>query len=283
LTVSVLHKFASAKGNGTDLTLIQPSNWNDQHAITCAANSLLGNPTTGNAAITEIALSAFMQSLLGAANAQALANLIGGFTTGDGKITLKTVADTGWVMFNDLSIGNTGSGATNFADPTTQPLFTLLYNGVSDAGAPVQTSLGVASTRAAQGSASAAWGAGCRIQLPLQLGRAIVGANGTNAVGTNFGSNTLALQKTDLPNVSIPLVGTQQTVNTNQGGVPSGCANALVSPGGSGIFVPQWGGSGSALSVTITPGGNIILNGGVAQTTPSIQQASSAWNVMVKL
>ena len=59
----------------------------------------------------------------------------GGFTTGDGKITLKNVADPGWVMMDDNAIGNVGSGAA-YANANAQALFTLLFNNISDQPRP---------------------------------------------------------------------------------------------------------------------------------------------------
>jgi len=289
LGITLAHNFVSAKGNGTDLTLIQPSNWNDQHIIKCDGNMLLGNLTSGNAAIQQIPLSTFMATLLGAASASALAALIGLSSTGDGKPTLKTVADPGWVMMNDLTIGNTGSGATNFADPSTQALFTLLYTNVSDAGAPVLTSAGAASTRVAQGSAAAAWSAGCQMSLPKQLGRALVSANTTNLLGTAFGSNTLTLQRSDLPNVAPTYTGSavytslalNSSLVTGSGGIAGGIAAA------SGPYYALSGAVYVAAPVAtgyVTSAGTVqSLNGGVAQTSPALQPASAAWNVMVKL
>ena len=55
------------------------------------------------------------------------------FTTGDVKQTFKTVADAGWVMMNDGSIGDGSSGAMTRANPDTQALFTLLWNNIGDA------------------------------------------------------------------------------------------------------------------------------------------------------
>ena len=47
------------------------------------------------------------------------------FTTGDVKITLKNVADSGWVIMNDGNIGDASSSATTRANADTQNLFTL--------------------------------------------------------------------------------------------------------------------------------------------------------------
>lgn len=58
MAVSLKHKFQSAKPNGVDSTLIQPSNWNDEHALTLAGNRLLGRITAGNGDAEEIGLGA---------------------------------------------------------------------------------------------------------------------------------------------------------------------------------------------------------------------------------
>jgi microcystin-dependent protein len=291
--ITLAHTFVSAKGNGTDLTLIQPSNWNDQHAIKLDPNMLLGKLTAGNGPVEQIPLSAFMATLLNAASAQALANLIGGFTTGDGKITLKTTADTGWVMCNDGTIGSASSGATTFADPSTQALFTLLYNNISDAGAPVYTSGGAASTRAAQGSVSAAWAANCRLQLPLQLGRAIISAGAgsgltARALGTAFGEQTHTLTANEIPTIS--------SINNNSpnyilsSGATASTANGLTTnTTGGGAFTFNTFTGFSPVSVTgfINIGLNTLTtasnNTGGTAPTHNNMQPSAAWNVMVKL
>jgi hypothetical protein len=112
------------------------------------------------------------------------------FTTGDVKLTYKTVADAGWVMMNDGSIGNSGSGATTLADPSAQNLFQLFYSNCADADVPIQTSAGGATTRAAQGTANAAWTAGCRLILPAALGRDLaIAGSGSGLTGRSLGSN----------------------------------------------------------------------------------------------
>lgn len=95
------------------------------------------------------------------------------FTTGDAKITLKTTPDAGWVMMDDGTIGNLGSGSSNRSNSDTQNLFNLLYANITDADAPLFSSTGAATTRAAQGTAALAFAANCRIALTKQLGRAL--------------------------------------------------------------------------------------------------------------
>ena len=94
------------------------------------------------------------------------------FSTGDIKPTLKTVPDSGWLMFDDGTFGSATSGSSNSNSAANQALFTLLFNNITDTYAPILTSGGGATNRAAQVSASAAWAANCRMSLPKALGRA---------------------------------------------------------------------------------------------------------------
>lgn len=57
MTISVKHAFASAKADGTDSTLIQPSNWNAEHTISLAAGKVLGRDSSGAGAMQELPLS----------------------------------------------------------------------------------------------------------------------------------------------------------------------------------------------------------------------------------
>jgi microcystin-dependent protein len=94
-----------------------------------------------------------------------------GFTTGDLKPTFKTVADPGWLMMNDGSIGNAGSGASTRAHADCQALFALLWTNVGSAYAPLQDAAGAPVSRGA--SAASDWAALRRLMLPKVLGRAL--------------------------------------------------------------------------------------------------------------
>lgn len=54
MTISLKHNFVSAKTDGADTTLVRPSNWNDEHALTLATARLLGRTTAGTGAAEEI-------------------------------------------------------------------------------------------------------------------------------------------------------------------------------------------------------------------------------------
>lgn len=118
-----------------------------------------------------------------------------GFTTGDVKLTLKTTADTGWVLMNDGTIGNASSGGTTRANADTEDLFTLLWNNTADGQCPVSGGRGA--------NAAADFAANKTITLPLVLGRALAvygsGAGLTaRALAETVGAETHQLTEAEL-------------------------------------------------------------------------------------
>lgn len=118
------------------------------------------------------------------------------YNTGDLKMTMKAVADAGWLFCHGGTIGNAASAATARANADTEPLFTLLWATLPDSIAPVSGGRG--------GSAAADFAAGKRITLPDLRGRALVGAGAgpgltARALGATFGTETHTLTITELP------------------------------------------------------------------------------------
>lgn len=89
------------------------------------------------------------------------------FTTGDVKLTIKTVADPNWIMMDDGTIGDATSGA-GYANVNAQALFTLIWTNIPDTWAPVTGGRGA--------NAAADWAAHKPIKLPRALGRALAAA-----------------------------------------------------------------------------------------------------------
>lgn len=133
----------------------------------------------------------------------AAVSFLGTFTTGDVKLSIASAAPAGWIAVNDGSIGSASSGAT-FADGSAILLFTVIFNNIVAAWAPLQTSTGAATTRGAFANAAAAWAANCRIFLPKMLGRALAAAGSgsgltARALGSIDGAETVALTVPQLP------------------------------------------------------------------------------------
>jgi hypothetical protein len=148
------------------------------------------------------------------------------FTTGDVKLSIKTVADTGWVLMNDGTIGNAASAATTRANADTEPLFTLLWNNT------VNGDVAVSSGRGA--SAAADFAANKTIALPKALGRelAVYGTGSgltARALGSITGAETITTAHLPASGLSIPSLSVSATFagHSGNGGATT---TALVSP-----------------------------------------------------
>ena len=66
MTFSLKHTFTSPKADGTDSTLVQPSNWNAEHTITLGAGKVLGRDASSAGAVQEMSLTfdATQQSMI---------------------------------------------------------------------------------------------------------------------------------------------------------------------------------------------------------------------------
>lgn len=191
------------------------------------------------------------------------------FSTGDVKITLKTVADSGWVLAGgtSITIGNVGSGAS-YANANTQALYTLIWNNVADAYCPVTGGRGA--------NAAADW-AGLK---PISLGSwaqrsvGIAGAQGgltARALGQYLGEETHLLTTPEIPSHSHGITDPGHTHGYNQ---PSSFG---FSGGGAGILGTSTGGTTTSSTTGIT-----INNAGGGGAHNNMQPTIFV-NAMIKL
>jgi len=196
------------------------------------------------------------------------------FTTGDAKITLKTVADAGWLMMNDGTIGAAGSTAT-FRSDTAHALFVLIWANIPDAWAPVTGGRGA--------SAEADWSANKPIALTKQLGRALAiagaGAGLTNRV---LGSNAGEEKHTQLP--SELAQHTHGISDPNHGHTLGAYAYTYYS-----YATAQAGSDYNFCWYTSQFNSALVNSTGIAvqnqgSSTPfNVVQPTSFWNIMIKL
>lgn len=181
-----------------------------------------------------------------------------GSTTGDVKLTYKTVADAGWILANDGSIGNAASGATTRANADTVNLFTLFY------GLPftltLQDSAGATVARGA--SAAADYAANRRLVIPKALGRSIaVAGSGSGLTARLLGDGTKGAE-TETPTLAKTAV--------HNHGIPG---SSSASGSGSTNFV-RTDATNNVPGVTASSGNGDPLN---------ILDPSTYMNVMIKL
>jgi len=184
------------------------------------------------------------------------------FTTGDAKLTLKTVADANWVMMDDGTIGNASSGATH-TGTAYQALYTLIWNNIPNTYAPVTGGRGA--------SAAADWGANKQLSLTKQLGRALCIAGAGVGLSARTVGQTLGEENHTLTTAEIPAnLGTFLTGDTYESVSQS---NQFAGSG-------EAGGSTAVTNVTLVKvTGNVGGSGG----SHNVMQPSAFWNIMIKL
>lgn len=119
--------------------------------------------------------------------------------TGDVRVSLNSFYPLGWLLCNDLTIGNPSSGATNRANFDTFPLFDLIWNTCNNTLAPIYNSMGV--PIGSRGATSVAdYANNYQLGLTKILGRAIAsqgqpssGGSTPWAVGFAQGAESVAL------------------------------------------------------------------------------------------
>ena len=122
MTVSLKHTFQSAKTDSADVTIVQPSNWNQEHDLTLATNKVLGRATAGTGAAEELSVGTAL-SISGGTLAVTNVPVANG---GTGAATL-----TGYVK---------GSGTSAFTASATIPTSDLTGTlGVANGGTGAAT------------------------------------------------------------------------------------------------------------------------------------------------
>lgn len=189
---SLKHKFASAKADGSDATVVKPSNWNDEHNFTtAAANVYLGRDQSAPGAVQELIVvphGAGDDGTIWTADKvrDAIADSIAAIpvvTWVPTGATLGWYSNTlpagGWIFANGRTMGSTASAAS-LNGAQYQALFTYLWGALTDAVSQMQTNVGAPTVRGA--SALLDWNANKRIVIPDECGRAAAGANNMGGV-----------------------------------------------------------------------------------------------------
>lgn len=184
--------------------------------------------------------------------------------TGYAQLTLQTVADRGWILANDGTIGNAASGATTRANFDCYELFSLLWTNVSNTYAPLYDSAGAAVARGATGDAD--WNANCRLGLTRMLGRALAIAGPYAGSGLTLRSLGQYLGEEAHTQALGELVPHMHTITTYIQQLAGGAANNILSNAD--------GALGTQITNSNTVGGGAAAN---------VMQPTSFLNAMIKL
>jgi hypothetical protein len=160
MTVSLKHIFQSTKDDSGDVTIVQPSNWNEEHVLTCSTARILGRTTAGTGVVEELSVGDGLSLSAGtlAVGTVPVANGGTGATTltannvllGNGTSAVQTVAPgtsgnvltsngttwastappNGWTQIAALTT-TSGTTATFSSIPSTYTQLLVVYAGVS--------------------------------------------------------------------------------------------------------------------------------------------------------
>lgn len=220
------------------------------------------------------------KTLLTVASTDAANAALNAWSTGDVKLTIKTVADTGWLMMNDQTIGSVSSGAS-FASATAYSLYTLAWNNFADADAPVSSGRGA--------SAAADWAANKTLTLCKTLGRALgISGSGSGltarALGHVVGEETHLLATGEMPSHAHAITITEVAHAHTTGIDFSAAGGSAIASGASSGTV-----NASPSTSSVKTGLDTLINAATAAATTggggthNNMQPTTFLNVMIKL
>ena len=188
---------------------------------------------------------------------------VSGFTTGDVKLTIKTVADTGWVLMNDGTIGNAGSGATTRANADTSSLYTLMWTNCPNTNCAVSGGSGA--------SAAADFSANKTLALPKALGRALASSGSGSGLTARTMGEALGAENAIVVSHSHTLTDPGHTHTESGATGPDGYSGTT---GGSGQFGTRNTGNNTT---------GITVNSAGSSGTGANMQPTLFLSVMIKL
>ena len=120
MAISFRHAFTSGKVDGTDSTLIQPSNWNAEHTLTLAAGKVLGRDSSAGGAAQELAISVdpTQQSMIppsGATSARPATAIAGMLRYNTSLSAFEGFMGSVWSSFVGVASDNTFTGSNTFS------------------------------------------------------------------------------------------------------------------------------------------------------------------------
>jgi hypothetical protein len=151
MSISLKHSFGSGKLDGTDATLVQPSNWNSEHVLAIGSPKLFGRTTAiGGSAATITNITAASPGVFTATNTFSAGQLVtisgvGGMTQLNGNTYVVSATDLSGSSFKLLfqgSLLSTASFTAYTSGGTATPTGTGVAEELSVAGTLTLTTPG---------------------------------------------------------------------------------------------------------------------------------------------
>jgi hypothetical protein len=241
MTVSLKHTFQSAKSDSADVTIVQPSNWNEEHELTAAAGVVLGRDTSSAGVVQELPIAVTPAGNVG----------IGTSAPGQKLTVAGTIESTsGGVKFPDGSTQTTAAGAVSYPQNVQSGNYTLV---AGDAGKHIYSANSGAQTITIPTNAAVAFPIGTLITI-VNFGTTniLIGATGIS-IYLN-GSTTAVPYPFIAPGVSFQLLKTSTNGWQSMFGAvtPFTFTHLSVAGGGGGGGPAAGGGGGGGGFVTGT-------------------------------
>lgn len=233
MTVSLKHTFQSVKPDGSDATLVQPSNWNDEHVMTAAAGKVIGRDTSGAGAVQELPIAVTAGGNVGI-----------GTTTPGSLLTVAGIVEStsGGVKFPDGTTQISAASAVGYAQNVQSGNYTPV---LSDAGKQIYSANTGAQTITIPTNASVAFPVGSLITI-VNMGTNSIRVSGAGVTLYPNGSISAMSFANIVPGQLIQLLKTATNVwNCTFGSLTNAQFSYLVIAGGGGGSNLQGGGGGA--------------------------------------
>lgn len=181
MAVSLKHTFQSAKSDGVDSTLVQPSNWNAEHTLSLTTNKLLGRSTAGTGAAEEISIGTGLSLSAGVLSSSTSfpISIANGGTNGTATPTAGAVPYGTGTAYAFTSAGTTGQ------------VLTSAGSGVPTWTTPSAGAMTLISTQVITSAATVSWtGLSGYDRYFLAYENVTTGSTGGDYIGLQFGTGS---------------------------------------------------------------------------------------------
>ena len=285
MTVSLKHTFQSSKTDSADSTIVQPSNWNEEHVLTAAAGKVLGRDTSGAGVVQELPIA-----VTAAGNVSIAGTLgIGTTTPGQKMSVVGTIESTsGGFKFPDGTTQTTAFAGVSYPQNAQNGNYTLV---LADAGKHIYSANTAAQTITIPTNASVAFAIGTLITV-VNRGTTQIVLSATGVTLISNGSASAAAYPAVQPNNAVQLLKTgTNTWESMFGTIAATTISHVIIAGGAGGGTDSDSGGGGAggmvvgttnlaagtLTVTVGAGGSVGGNGVNSSLTGATTAVGGGW------